>query len=264
MEASILLKINLIILLLFTELFPVPKIKKPHEVFIIIPGTWALKEKWFKIGGKFFEALNTVARKQNKQVIWFRWLTDNYESSRQEGAQELAHFLSCFECETVLHLIAHSHGTNIALGASQILAKQYPERKIATLFALGAPIYEETYAPNMQIINRIYNFYSFNDGIQTIWAYKRIFKPQSNIYNLRTFIENKEPTHAQMHSSTIARWLPLLIELDCPEPGIIHFYKNKPPILEQDINQQQNLANDTPLNLQALFDMRKEISQNRS
>ena len=83
--------------------------------------------------------------------MWFRWLTSHYESSRKKGSEELAQFLSCFELHTKLHLVAHSHGANIVLGACQILAKQYPQRKIATLVALGAPIYEEVYKPNVTL-----------------------------------------------------------------------------------------------------------------
>jgi len=254
-----LLKTKLIIFsLIFTASCLTVPTKKPHEIFIIIPGTWALKEKWFKIGGQFFEKLNTTAKKQNKHAIWFRWLTYNDELSRQKGAQELAHFLSCFQYETILHLVAHSHGTNIALGACQLLAKNCPKRKINTLIALGAPIYEEVYSPNMQIIKRIYNFYSLNDEIQTIWAYKRVFKTQEGVFNLRTFIENKEPTHSQMHDPIIAKWLPTLIKLNCPKASTIKFYKNKAPKIKSDLNQQQNLEDDRPINLQALLDMRKE------
>jgi hypothetical protein len=192
-----------------------------HEVFVIVPGTWSIKESWFKLGGDFFEELKKNAQKKCAHVIWFRWLTQNTEKCREVSAQELAHFLTCFDSNTILHLITHSHGTNVALGACNILAQHKNPKKIKTLISLGAPIYEETYHPNMDSIEKILNFYSLNDEIQTLWAWKRIFKDQPGIHNIQLFLNNHEPTHAEMHHYLIARWVTYMTNLSIPNinPG---------------------------------------------
>ncbi len=232
--------------------------KHLHEIIIIVPGTWAIKESWYKIGGNFFETLQEAATKMGKKVIWFRWLTNHYESSRQKGAQELAHFLKALEPKTLIHVVSHSHGTNVVLGACQLLQKECPKRKISSIFSLGAPIYEEVYKPNMNIIKRLYNLYSLNDGIQTILAYKRIFKSQPGIFNIRTFIENKEPTHSQMHDPAIGKWLFYLLNQTVPPSSTINFFKDNLPIIKDNPEEKKLLENDKPLNLQAFWDLRKK------
>ncbi len=231
---------------------------QPHEVFIIIPGTWALKEKWFKIGGDFFTALQESVAYKNAKVLWFRWLTNNYESSRKEAARELAHILTCFEVKTEINLIAHSHGVNVALGACALLARDGAKRKIKTLYALGAPIYEETYCPQMDVIMALYNLYSLNDTIQTIWGYKRIFAKQPGIVNLRVTTDGKEPTHFGMHSATIGKWLVALPHLYCADPGIIKFFEKKPPKFENDPDCQKLLADEKPIDFETLLYIRKK------
>lgn len=254
---------KLFIILIFSFFQILPK-NDSFNVIIIIPGTWALKEKWFCIGGDFFEELNTQAKKKSIKVTSFRWLTDNNEESREKGAQELCSFLSCFEPKTNLHLIAHSHGTNVAIKACQLLFNKQPERKIRTLIALGAPVDEETYKPNMTIIKKFINLYSFNDGIQTFWAWKRIFHHQPGIHNLHTFINDHEPTHAEMHHPLIAQWLIYLMKYNLPDEATVRLFDKKNPLIEENLKQNENLENDKPLNLNALIDWRKALTKKQA
>jgi hypothetical protein len=228
-----------------------------HEVFIIVPGTWSLKESWFKLGGDFFEELKKNAKKRNAHVIWFRWLTQNTEQCRKVSAQELAHFLTSFDHNTIIHLVTHSHGTNVALGACNILDQH---KKIKTLISLGAPIYEETYPPNMDSIEKILNFYSLNDEVQTLWAWKRIFQDQPGIHNIQLFLNNHEPTHAEMHHCLIARWITYITNLTIPKEAEIHLFSNKKPFVKNNLHQKERIENDIPLNLNSLMDWRNKRS----
>ena len=112
----------------------------------------------------------------------------------------------------------------------------------------------------MTIIKKLINLYSLNDGIQTFWAWKRIFQHQRGIHNLHTFINNQEPTHTQMHHPLIARWLIHIMNKNLPNEGILHIFDNKNPIVEKDFKQKEKLENDKPLNLNALIDWRKNLS----
>lgn len=248
------LKIYLFIGVLFCSIHAM----QPHEVFIIVPGTWALKEKWYKVGGDFFKALQESVAYKNAKVLWFRWLTDHYESSRKEAAKEFAHTLTCFEPKTEINIVAHSHGVNVALGACMILAKLEPTRKIKTFYALGAPIYEETYQPCMNIIKNLYNLYSLNDTIQTIWGYKRIFNKQAGIFNLRITVDGKEPTHSGIHGMVIGKWLVALPHLSCSDPGLIKFFEKKAPIFMIDPDCQSLLSNEQPIDFETLLYTRKK------
>jgi len=231
---------------------------KRSELIIIVPGTWTFKEKWYKIGGDFFEKLQNTANRLGKNVIWFRWVSCNHESHRKGGAEELAHLINNIDAN--IHIISHSHGANIALGASQILAEINSKQKIKTLYTLGTPVHEETYTPNMNVIEKLYNLYSLNDGWQTFWGYKRVFQEHPNIFNIHAFVNGKEPTHSEMHAPTIGTWIMYLPELLHHNRSVIHFLTDESPTIENDAHFTEKLSfeNDRPLNLQALFYSRKK------
>jgi hypothetical protein len=228
-----------------------------NKLFIIVPGTWSTNQPWYTINGDFFEAFKQTLPNDNYQLIWFRWLAQNSDKHRKQAVREFAHFIRSLPSSTVIHVIAHSHGVNVVLGASQLLARRKSTRTIATLYALGAPIHEEEYAPNMRIIKRIYNLYSLNDPIQTIWGYQRIFIAHPEIFNIRVFVDNHEPTHEELHSPIIGKWLTMLPLLTCPNNAIIHFYTHNQPLITPD--NQQELAHEKPLNLATIFETRKKI-----
>ena len=250
-------KLFLIVFLLSHTIFAF----QPHEVFIVVPGTWAIKAKWYKLGGNFFSALEQSVAAKGHKALWFRWLSDNYESSRQTAAQEFAHMLCCFEPATEINIIAHSHGVNVTLGACQLLAQTESTRKIKALYALAAPIYEEVYSPDMSVITRLYNLYSFNDSIQTIWGYKRIFTPKPGIINIQIFIDGKEPNHSDIHSPVVGKWLTNLAQRPCPTPGIVYFYSTKPPEVKNNPDFEKQLAQDKLIDFQSLLYLRKKTKK---
>jgi len=234
---------------------------QPGELFIVVPGTWAIKEKWYTLGGDFFSAVQRSVVRDGHKVLWFRWISDNYESSRQTAAQELAYTIGCLDPSIVLHIIAHSHGVNVALGACQLLAQRSINQRIKTFYALAAPVYEETYKPDMRVIGRLYNLYSLNDAIQTVLGHQRAFGHQIGIINMRTFIDGKEPNHSDMHSPVIGQWLAWLASRPCPNPSCVYFSNTRSPEVRKNTEFERELLQDKPLNLPSLFDFRKKIKK---
>ena len=232
-----------------------------NTIFIIVPGTWSTDQPWYTINGDFFEALKQTFPNDNYHLTWFRWLAHNSDKQRKHAVREFANFINTFSSSSVIHVIAHSHGTNIVLGASQLLARKKSTIRITTLYALGAPIHEEEYSPNMCVIKKIYNLYSLNDPIQTIWGYKRVFCPHPAIYNIRVFVDGKEPAHEELHSPIIGRWITMLKLIPCPFQATIYFCKDKPPIIIENTNQNCILEQEKPINILTLMELRTKITQ---
>lgn len=231
---------------------------QPGELFIVVPGTWAIKAKWYTLGGDFFSAVQRSVANKGHKVIWFRWLSENSESSRQAAAYELAYVIDCLASLANLHIIAHSHGVNVALGACQILAQRSLDKRIKNFYALAAPVYEETYKPDMRIIGRLFNLYSLNDAVQTVVGHQRVFASQAGITNMRTFVDGKEPNHSEMHSEIIGNWLVGLSTRPCPNPAHVYFSSMQAPVVKKNTAFERELEQDKPLNLASLFDFRRK------
>ena len=225
----------------------------PQEIWAIIHGTWAHDESWWNIGGDFFCALQKAVASSGAKVLPFGWDGKNTEKSRKAAALALANYLSCFDRQRPINIVAHSHGVNIALGACQLLAQKQPLRKIKALYALGAPVCEEQYCPNMDVIEVLYNLFSFNDTVQNIFDYKRVFKYQPGIFNLRVLVDGQAPTHTTLHSPIVAAWLPTLEQVPCCNQGLVKFYSAKVPKIVFDFEFEKLLAADKPINFPALL-----------
>jgi hypothetical protein len=228
----------------------------PQQYVIIVPGTWSMRESWYTLGEDFFNELNHTAHTYGKKVIWWRWLSYNQETYRKKGAQELAYIIDTLDAH--IDIVAHSHGATIALGASQLLNHMKSTKKIHTLYTLGAPIDTDMYSPHMTHIEKIYNFYSLNDEIQTCYGWKRIFNEHPRIYNIHTFIQNKEPSHQEMHDPIIGKWILHIPQKLHHHKSIVHFSNDIPPQIEPDTMCDEKLSydNDQPINLATLFDSR--------
>lgn len=225
----------------------------PQEIWTVIHGTWAHDELWWNIGGDFFCALQKAVASSGAKVLSFGWDGKNTEKSRKAAALALANLLSCFDRQRPINIVAHSHGVNIALGACQLLAQQQPLRKIKALYALGAPVCEKQYCPNMDVLEVLYNLFSFNDTVQNIFDYKRVFKYQPGIVNMRVLLDGAEPTHTTIHSPIIAAWLPMLEQIPCCNQGLAKFYTKQAPEVVFDFEFEKLLAADKPINFPALL-----------
>ncbi len=209
------------------------------RVIIVVHGTWAQKEQWFMPNGSFYQALQSVIDPTDTAIVPFLWPGGLGHDDRMHGAYALAELIKSYHAEVEIVVIAHSHGSNVVLLASQILAteEKYYGR-IKSLFTLGVPVYKDKYYPDMRVINALYNLFSFEDGIQTVFgSADRKFESHSCIANLCVTIEGFQPSHSLLHSDIIARWILHIPGLLKPHKkghqGMIHFSKTEFPYYEK-------------------------------
>ncbi|MGB8367518.1 MAG: hypothetical protein WCD44_04125 [Candidatus Babeliales bacterium] len=237
-----------LILLLFSFILP----SYAKTVFILIHGTWA-KQAWYLPDGDFFNAVEQRAQQYNAVVVPYCWSGKNNYKARINAAKSLVRLIQSYPPETTLCLITHSHGGNIGIIASQLLACIPASNKINIFYALGTPVNTKEYQPNMNTIHYFYNFFSFEDFIQPVLGFfEREYLPHERIINIRITINKKEPSHTKLHSPLVGQWLPFLHEFlttfiplfDFTHPGIIHFANNQNPYYEIDNKRKHLLSRD--------------------
>jgi hypothetical protein len=195
-----------------------------HEHSIIVHGTWAQHETWAQPGGDFFEQVWTSlhCEKYNDNskaphpvlisIASLSWSGKNDHAERCKAAQKLAATITTLPSTTKITLIAHSHGANICFLASQLLATS--SYRIQTLYALGAPIDNARYLPNMHVIKKLYNLFSFGDPVQTVsGCFERALAYHPQIHNIALTCNGQRPDHAELHAPLVAHWLTALPKL---------------------------------------------------
>lgn len=252
--------------------------KRNQEIYIIIPGTWATKKPWHQTGSQFYHSLQQSAARLNRRVATFNWSGELGHSARQTAGERLANVIEMAGSTSVVHLVTHSHGTNVGIIASHLLEKNKSSKKIHTFYALATPVDQVRYLPNMNVIDYFYNFYSLTDMIQPVLGmYQRVYPPLKNVVNVRTMINFFPPDHFQIHNQLIGRWIPFIHEnlaqkklgnfdkFSFEKSALINFRSNGFPIykhdhahralLEQDTQQQEEYAQ--------LFFTKKQSSDNQ-
>lgn len=219
---------------------------RPH--YLIIHGTWTSNFSWHMPGGDFYDALSKATHPTH--VSFFLWSGKNSPKARQEAAKKLVEFLDdhmpyYFE----LNLVCHSHGSNVANMASQIMAEDPKlHGRIKRLFSLGTPVQIPDYAPDMRVIDECYHLFSFNDFVQPVFGvFQREYPAHDRITNIAVTLNGKEPLHSDLHSPLIARWLPALpsiVQMPC-SAGKIKFYKDRHPQFDLDRNRAAEYEQDS-------------------
>lgn len=230
---------------------PQPLLPPSAQLFIIVPGTWSSTTGWHSTGGDFFTALESALKNTPAHIVTFWWSGANCYKDREKAAHNLARLVASYPSHIKKIIIAHSHGTNVVLLAADVLAQAYPHRLIDIVYAFAAPVEHTTYIPNMQIIQRLYHFFSFSDYIQVAWGlFGRLFDTHERISNILVTINHQEPGHTDIHAPCIARYLPCFPELlqdqgfDGTHPARIDFFDDKPPIYSFNSDFAQQLALD--------------------
>lgn len=233
---------RVILFFLFTLFY---NINAQQEPYIVIPGTWSKFARWYKPSSFFYDILSLSAHYQGKSVCTFAWSGRLNHEERSAAALRLAQFIQKHPSDTV-HIIAHSHGANVGIMAAQELKRIHSHKRIGTFFALGAPVDKKQYKPTMEIIEYLYNLYSYADIIQPIFGqYQRHFESHERIANIRVLIDNFQPFHSSLHHPLIARWIPLIHDFvikethsfkqfDFSQNGIIEFSTENSPVYKID------------------------------
>ncbi len=260
------------ILCLVTTVF----VAQAQSVFILIHGTWGADCTWYVPKGDFFDALEETVCKKNSAVVSFRWTGGCGHEARLKAAQNLVKLIKTYHHSVAVYIVAHSHGGNVATLASHMLAQEEGNKHhIRALFTLGTPIMSN-YFPNMNTIHYLYNLFSFEDLIQTVFGVSlREYPEHKRIANLRVFINGKEPDHGGLHHGLVGKWLPFLhrhfkqhlqdqgITTHISEPSIVYFSHNKAPEYVFDVNRTELLDRDRQLSVLILDSLRHSLEAER-
>lgn len=233
-----------------------------HMIYIVIHGTWASTQAWSKPGGDFFDELVKHAAFDMSKVIHFTWSGKLDNKSRLAAGKDLAQFIKTSYAPNVpLSIVAHSHGANVGIIASQELAQtKHNRHTIEKFYALAAPVNITDYMPNMQVIHHFYNLFSLQDYVQPVLGiFGRVYPEHPRIANIRILLEGKSGSHSQMHDPMLARWIPFIHEylsskalgnfhtFNFGKPGTIYFFKHGEPYYREDRDQDKLLRQDQEL-----------------
>lgn len=227
-------------------------------VIIIVHGTWGIDSPWCKPGGEFFDSLEKSAQQFNKKVISYLWPGYLNHESRELAAQGLVKLIQSYPSDMSITLVAHSHGGNVSILASQILdADSTNKHTIDALYAIATPVNVSFYQPNMKIIKYLYNLFSFADRVQPVLGiFGRTFPDHPRIANLRLVLNGREPGHIEFCTALTAQWLPYIHEklgqdnigkfqyFNFKFPGIIYFSSNAHPLYSIDVQRKVLLEKD--------------------
>jgi hypothetical protein len=214
-----------------------------HRVCILVPGTWSYQTSWAQPDAEFC----TELAKQCDELIVFWWSAHHTHNSRMSAAGDLMKRISNLPPDISIMIVSHSHGTNVANVATQLLKQHQHPHKIESIYALATPINTETYYPHMDVVQEFYNLFSFGDLIQPVLGcFSRIYPQHERIANINITINGKDPNHCSIHDHRVAQWLSLIPkhfmdhkmngfeQFAFHHPGTIHFYDDRPPQYEID------------------------------
>lgn len=230
---------------------------------IIIHGTWAKDEKWYRPGGDFFEAIRSTNEELQEvdEVVSFSWSGKLGYPAQVEAAERLVNIIDRYAFVIV---VGHSHGATVGMIAAEIVGEKNSDGnkngKIRKFYALGVPVSERVITPNHFIIKKFYNLFSFGDFVQVVNGLcNRTFSVQKNIANISVQCNLQHPTHTELHHPSIGVHLLKIDEffaersignfqnLSFFSPGMIHFKDYYHPVYSIQENQYDLLELDKKL-----------------
>lgn len=241
-----------------------------ERIVILIHGTWAHESsipfmnyvckdttaKWFEPEHAYYENLKEAFQ---APIVSFIWSGYNKHDHRIEAAHKLTNLINSYPPDTEIIIVSHSHGSNVGFIASQIIAKDsHNQHRIAEFYAFGTPINLTDYHPDMRVITQLYHCFSFEDMVQPVLGmFERTLPEHERIKNIRIFVENKEPDHANLHHPVVARWIrsvgETLREKKDSQPHLIRFFDDNFPQFELDLERERMLERDSWLQRQLSY-----------
>src|SRR5262245_13791122 len=124
------------------------------QTIIVVHGTFAAGETWWRPGGDFCRQLDAaLAARGTATKCWrdaatrryFSWSGDNSETARRIAGRHFAHYLREVAVDPAIsqiHIVAHSHGGNVvyrALYELQSFGDTHTSRRIGEIVFLGVP-----------------------------------------------------------------------------------------------------------------------------
>ncbi|MCX5924829.1 MAG: alpha/beta hydrolase [Candidatus Dependentiae bacterium] len=180
------------------------------RLILIVHGTWATHAKWPAPGGYFFDAVEkSVLEEPDTHIIPFTWSGSHTHSAREQAAKNLVKIIHSYPIDTDITIIAHSHGSNVAILASHMLGQQKNNPYIiSAMYGLSTPIHTSLYFPDMNVITHFYNFFSLKDTVQPVGGlFQRTFPLHKRIANIHLMLNGKAPNHRESHSELMGKWI---------------------------------------------------------
>ena len=133
-----------------------------ERITIMIHGTWASDEKWWRPGGDFFQY---VKDELNRPDLYgakdqYQWSGKNWDSSRKKAADDLNSWLRSHP-SAVINIFAHSHGANVAMLAT------HQGISVNRLVMLSPPVRKDYFAKWSNVRNA-YNIQAKFDPVVAI------------------------------------------------------------------------------------------------
>jgi hypothetical protein len=92
-----------------------------NPVVILVHGTFAKEEDWYRPGGDFYKELEKRAFLKKHHLVSFMWSGRLNDKARVKGAESLAKLIVSYPKEEEVILVGHSHGGNVINFASKLL-----------------------------------------------------------------------------------------------------------------------------------------------
>lgn len=123
--------------------------RKPSRTSLLVHGTFARNGEWWQPGGNFHEfILSKVRTDLYGAPDRFDWSGGYSDAARAIAATELRDWVNARGLAG-LDILAHSHGANVAMLASQ------SGLTIGTLVLMSCPVHIHKYSPNPSAITRV-------------------------------------------------------------------------------------------------------------
>lgn len=240
------------------------EISSSEEIWILIHGTFAKQAsrimpcaRWWKEKQPFYEMLKKKldVRGISYTLTSFAWSGSLQHDKRVEAGSQLAQYIiEKTKSHQKVHIIAHSHGGNVALIAADFLEQSDTNHKISHLYTLGTPI-GPSYSSSAKYITTIYNFFSYGDIVQPILnVFNRTFDTANHIYNIQLRIDNSCPTHLQLHEVCVAAAITEITKLiPTNHAYVLSLFSDKKPIVTLDTTREEDLAIDKQFTMQLIM-----------
>lgn len=204
----------------------VPEKTKDHSLIVLIHGTGAANAGWYKSKGHphfegFLRFGQAHAEKTESAVdcISFGWSGNNTIEDRLIAAENLTAFINAVSIRYgSVMLIGHSHGSNVALAASQSLERPVDLILLATPIRKGNELIdprESVFSPGPRVAS-VYNIYSPVDVLQQFGSIRSGTKPIDLVAMAHSIVasgSSRKMAHSIDNSYNIQ------ISLDGSQPG---------------------------------------------
>ncbi len=228
---------------------------------IIIHGTWAQNESWYKPGGDFYYEICVANQYLNlvDEIISFSWSGKLGYLDQIEAAKKLMQQIISYD---FVILMGHSHGVTVGILASMFMGQNNSDskfmNKIKKFYALGVPVDSGAQIyPDMSVIGKFYNLFSLGDIIQPIHGlYERCFLEHENMVNIAVQLDDLHPSHSELHHPSIAKHLLAIPDFykikkignfenfKHNHPAEIFFFSTKNPHYEFQDDQKKRIQTD--------------------